>query len=104
MRAGLLREVITVQGITETKNGFGAITQSWVDKFSIRAQVFATGNREVQNSEIFNNYTLTFTVRVFPVITEKDRLIYDGKKYRILSIVKNITLQSRIIIGELINE
>lgn len=104
MRAGLLREIITIQGITETKDQYGAVTTSFADRCNIRARVVASGNREIQGNEVVHGYTLTFTVRISSVITESDRIIYDSKKYRILSIVKNSADMSRTIVGELINE
>ncbi len=105
MRAGLLKESIIIQELTSLKDGFGAINQSWANKSTVRAQVTSNNStRKVENDEIVNPYTLNFIVRYHIDIQDNNRIIYDNKKYRILSIQKNLTLQMLTIIGELINE
>nr|WP_320037822.1 phage head closure protein [uncultured Bacteroides sp.] len=76
-----------------------------MDKFTTRAQVTTnSGNRQNQNNEIIHTYNVTFIVRLYHDIEESDRVIYNGKKYRIISINKELYKQSINIIGELINE
>jgi len=76
-----------------------------VEKFTTRAQVTTnSGNRLNQNNEIIHTYNVTFIVRLYHDIEESDRVIYKGKKYRIISINKELYKQSTNIIGELINE
>lgn len=105
MRAGLLREKILVQKLSVTKDSFGANTTAWIDKFFTRAQVaYNSGNRLNQNNEIINTYNVTFTIRIYNNINEADRVIYNNKKYRILSISRELYKQTITIIGELINE
>ncbi len=105
MRAGSLREIITVQSQTITKDSFGSNNTVWGNKFTTRAQITTnSGNREVQNNEIVNTYTLTFTIRYYHEVEEANRILYNGKKYRILSVNKELVKQSVSIIGELINE
>ncbi len=66
--------------------------------------VVNSGNRINQNSEIINTYNVSFLIRLYHNVDESDRIIYDNKKYRIISIYKDLAKQSKTIIGELINE
>ena len=100
-----MRETITIQKLTTTKDSYGANTSLWVDKFTTRAQVTTnSGNRLNQNYEIIHTYNLTFTIRLYHNVEEADRIIYNGKKYKIISINKELYKQAITIIGELINE
>lgn len=105
VRAGLLRETITILKLVSTKDSFGANSTEWTDKFTTRAQVtINSGNRENQNNEIVYTRNVTFSIRFYHAVTESDRVLYDGKKYRIISIDKERSKQSIHIIGEVINE
>ena len=105
MRAGILTETILLQESVPIKNEFGATSMEWVDYLQTRANIkFNSGNRVNQNNETFTSYTLTFTIRFYHKVNEQMRIIYQGKKYRILAINSNRTKQSTEIIGELINE
>lgn len=100
-----MRDSITIQKLTTTKDSFGANTPLWVEKFTTRAQVTTnSGNRLNQNYEIIHTYNLTFTIRLYHDVEESDRILYNGKKYRIISINKELYKQAITIIGELINE
>ena len=105
MRAGKLTETILLQESVPVKNDFGAAPMEWVDYLQTRANIkFNSGNRVNQNNEIFTSYTLTFTIRYYHKVNEQMRIIYQGKKYRILAINSDRAKQSTEIIGELINE
>lgn len=105
MRAGLLRDTITIQRLDIAKDSFGSITSNWIDKITTRAQVKVnSGNRVNQNNEIINTYNVSFLIRLYHNVNESDRIIYNHKKYRIISIDKELPKQSITIIGELINE
>lgn len=105
MQAGLLREPITVQEPVTIKDNYGANTTDWKDVISTRAQVtYNNGNRQNQNNEIVHTYTITFTIRLYHRVDELMRIIWNGKKYRILSINKELYKQSVTITTELINE
>ncbi len=66
--------------------------------------IINSGNRINQNNEIVNTYNVSFLIRLYHNVNESDRIIYDNKKYRIISINKDSAKQSKTIIGELINE
>lgn len=105
MRAGLLTQSIIIQEPEAVKDGYGANTVEWKDIISTRSQVtFNSGNRQNQNNEIVHAYTITFTIRLFHPVNENMRIIWKGKKYRILSINTDTFKQSNTIISELINE
>lgn len=106
MRAGELNELITVQNIEITKDQYGSEGKNWKDFYTnVRATVtHNSGNRNVSNNEVVFNYNVLFTIRLFYNIDEKMRILHDGKKYRITSIVKSKKTQSITIITELINE
>lgn len=100
-----MRDTITIQKLTNTKDSFGANTTLWVNKFTTRTQVTTnSGNRLNQNNEIIHTYNVTFTIRLYHDVEESDRILYNGKKYRIISINKDLYKQSISIIGEIINE
>lgn len=105
MQAGLLRNPITIQEPVTLKDTYGANTTEWKDVISTRAQVtYNNGNRQNLNNEIVHTYTITFTIRLYHRINEQMRILWDGKKYRVLSINKELYKQSVTIITELINE
>lgn len=105
MRAGLLQNPITIQEAISIKDGFGANSIEWKDVVSTRAQVtYNNGNRQNQNNEIVHSYTVTFTIRLYHRINEGMRIIWNGNKYRILSINRELYKQSITIVTELINE
>ena len=47
---------------------------------------------------------MVFTIRIYHKVDERMRIIWEGKKYRILSIEEDRTLQQLTIKTELINE
>lgn len=105
MRAGQLREAILIQNSTIMKDGYGADSLQWVDVISTRAKVtYATGSRENQNNEIVYSCTIQFTIRYYHDVLESMRIIWREKKYRIISINKELDKQSITIITELVNE
>ena len=105
MRAGLLRYMITIQRPVSTKTESGATSVTWTDVLTTRARVEHTsGSFITQNDELFHSYSKTFTIRVYHDIQDTDRISFDGKLYRILSIDKDIFEQQTIINTELINE
>lgn len=105
MLAGLLRNPITIQEPVTIKDSYGANTIEWRDVISTRAQVtYNNGDRQSLNNEIVHTYTITFTIRMYHRINEQMRILWDNKKYRILSINKELYKQSVTIIAEVVNE
>lgn len=105
MRAGNLHYPITIQEPTAIKDGYGANSIDWRDVISTRSQVtYNSGNRQNQNNEIIHCYTVTFTIRLYHNVNEQMRIVWNGNKYRILSINRELYKQSTTIVTELINE
>ena len=105
MRAGLLTEQITIENNTTNKDDFGSTVKVWQPVIKTRCNIkFNSGNRQIENKEIINSYSLTFTLRFYHNITEDMRIVWNRKRYRILSIFPDKHKQSIEIIGSLINE
>ncbi len=88
MRAGLLTEVISVEKPIIGSNEYGATPTQWETFIGkTKANVtYTSGNRLIENNEIFFAYEVIFTVRIYHQINEQMRIIWKNKKYRILSI------------------
>lgn len=105
MNGGRLKEIIVVQRPTITRDDFGANKTVWKDIITTRSDVqFEKGDRATENGEIVFNYTKVFTIRVYHNVDEKDRILWNNKKWRILSIEPDKDQQKQTIRTELINE
>lgn len=107
MIAGKLNKIITIQKQEIVKNKFGEVeSEEWIDKLpNIRSQVtYRNGNRVDENNELVFAYDMCFTIRRYHKVDELDRIIYDDKKYRILSKEENDESQLINLFCELINE
>lgn len=105
MRAGTLREIISVESPTPTTNEYGERTYEYEEKIKTRASVeYLKGNRILENDEIFNAYTKVFTTRYYHKIKEDDIIVWNENRYRILTIEPDRERQKLIITTELINE
>ena len=106
MRAGLLNNIISVEKPEVISDEFGANSLKWVQHIpKTRAKVtYSSGSRTNENNEITFAYEVVFTIRIYHKVDERMRIIWEGKKYRILSIEEDRTLQQLTIKTELINE
>lgn len=106
MRAGLLNSIIAIEKPETVSDDFGANSLKWVNHIpKTRAKVtYSSGSRANENNEIIFAYEVIFTVRIYHQINERMRIIWEGRKYRILSIEENKELQQLTIKTELINE
>ena len=76
-------------------------------RFSSNARAMVdhnTGSLNIENFEIFNAYHKSFTVRFHTDVHDTDRIKYNGKFYRIITIDIDRPKQIKIIQTELINE
>lgn len=107
MQAGLLSEIITLYRMLSEVDEFGGSTEGYVpaDKIKARVQV-DSGQRQVVGEEVVYSRKVTMTVREVAgrTISEKDRILWRGDMYRILSSLPNIKNQSRVIEAEKLNE
>ncbi len=105
MRAGLLKENITILTPIITKNKFGEQTQEWKLKTNTKARVqHNSGTRTNENGDIFYSMFLTLEIRYYVQVSEYDNIVWQDKKYRILSIIPDKDNNKKIIQIELIND
>ncbi|MEG2856293.1 phage head closure protein [Bacteroides sp.] len=105
MQAGLLTDLISFTRPESVRNSMGGHSETWLRVSDKRASVrFKSGGRKEVNSEPINTNVVTITIRYCKDITEKMRITYEGRKYRILSINRDRRQQSTVIEAEAINE
>ena len=87
--AGKLDRKITLQRITETVTATGAVSTTWADIATVRAEVVQT-----VAAEGFTDYgtaedgTVIFRLRYRPGITTADRVIYEGRTFDLKEVVE----------------
>lgn len=106
MEAGKLTERITIQNQVVVRDVYGSTTTTWTDVVNdLPAAVgYVSGNREIDNEEIFHGRITTFSIRWRGSIDETMRVLWGDLKYRILSIDRRTHRREYYIRTELINE
>lgn len=107
MRAGLLRETIIFEDLKETKGASGFVKKEYVPAFTVKAcrkKLSATVGDGVEAFEEFIGKTLIFQVRFNPAIKDTQRISYQGKKYSITLLDKQIQDKAYLITCRKINE
>lgn len=105
MIAGRLNEIVKIWRSTEVINEYGERSEEWAQTYSTRAKVdYNSGTRTTENNEIVFDYTKQFNVRSYVPVVETDRLQWNGKMYRIMSIEPRREYNDKVITAELINE
>jgi SPP1 family predicted phage head-tail adaptor len=105
IRAGLLREKVTILKPVVTRNDYGDEVTTWEQVCTTRARVdFRSGTRAVEANEVVNPYTVTFVIRRFPQLSGYMRLSWHGNLYAIESINSEDHKQQQTIIASVINE
>lgn len=103
IHTGQLNQVIKIQQLSTVADDYGSNIETYTDFKTIRAKAqIDRGYRVVVNDEIVYQYSITFYIRNQFSLNESMRIIYNGKKYRIISLVEDN--DSIIITTELINE
>jgi SPP1 family predicted phage head-tail adaptor len=88
MRAGRLRHVITIQRATVARDSVGNVTTSWADLAARRAYVEPQHGAEFfAGSERHANMTVKIVMRYLSGLSTKDRIVFGGVNYDILSIL-----------------
>jgi head-tail adaptor len=104
IQPGLMRDDIIVQRRTIIKDNYGSEEEIFTDYLYLKSSAkYNAGGRGIDNMEVFNSRTITFTTYFRP-ITESMRIIYDSKTYRILFIAELGYREGLQITTELINE
>ena len=83
MRAGKLRHQITIEQVAETQNDFGEILSSWSTFASPRAAIKWLGAGESNGDQVNASNRVEFTIRYQTGITQKMRVVYDGRTFDI---------------------
>lgn len=90
MIAGTLNEVISIYSPVITRDEFGNQKTEYTKRKETRAKVsHGGGSREVSNDEVVYLYNKEFTVRYYVEVSDFDRILWNGKFYRIVSIDKD---------------
>lgn len=105
MRAGGLRKYrIEIQNSVETVDKYGGRVKEWQTQIKTKADIlFKSGTRINDVHELTPFYSLDFRIRHYHEVNEKMRVLFDGKKYRILAIPPVTEKQYKTLICELIN-
>jgi SPP1 family predicted phage head-tail adaptor len=104
IQAGEMRNDIIVQRKTTIKDNYGAEADIFTDTLYLKAAVkYNSGNRGLNNEEVFNSRNITFTT-YYRSITESMRILFNDKKYKITFISVIGYNEGLSINTELINE
>lgn len=105
MQAGRLNERCVIQRQSEERDEFGATKYTYSNIYNPYCSTeWLNGSKSLKNGEFVPTERIAFTIRDHYQVTEFDRVLYDGKKYAIVSICKKRSIQAIEIVGEVINE
>jgi head-tail adaptor len=90
MNSALLKHPIEIYALVTTKTQYGTIKTEYTKKYDTRSHIiFGSENQVISEGEIFYPINRTFVVRSYVPVTETDRIKWDNKWWKILSINKN---------------
>lgn len=105
MKAGVLKEKIKILRNEFVKNRFGEETECWTEVYNTRAELkHDTGSRLNVNNEILYSAIKTFKIRYYVDVDDFDRVEWNGKQYRIISIEPDVNLQCKYIKTERVDD
>lgn len=105
MNAAILKTPIEIHALTTTKTEYGTIQTSYALKYSTKSHVkFGSEQQVVSEGEVLFPVVLTFIVRAYVPVIETDRIKYDDKWWKIVSINKNIYYNDIEIVCQLVND
>ena len=103
--AARLNELVEIWFLDVKTSEFGDTREEYKFASNARALVdHAGGSLSVENLELFNNYQKNFTVRIHTDVRDTDRIKYNGRFYRIITIDIDRPKQTKTIVTELIKE
>lgn len=98
MRSGDLKERIKIYSLLTKTTVYGDTHDEYSYNYTCRARVnYASGNRIVENEEIFYSVDREFIVRSYVPIKDTDIIVWNNEKWRILSKDHNKTYNDIII-------
>lgn len=105
MKAGLLREFITIYRYENVQSPTGEITKQKKEIALLRAyRLKSTGTTKEVAKELFDSQSIVFQIRYFPDIQDSDILVYKDTEYKITNIDENIWDRSLKITVQKINK
>ena len=105
MDSGFLKDRIQIYEQAITRTPTGATNVEYNYKCSCRARVnWSTGNRTINNEEIFYSTDREFIVRAYVPVIETDEIRWNNQRWQILSIDHNKKYNNILIRTTLLNE
>ena len=93
MSLGKMRHRVNIQTLSRSNDGLGGNTISYSTTVEVWGMVEPlVGNERVEGGQIENRQRYKFTLRHNSNLTTDDRLNYDSKDFRILSIQKKFDI------------
>ena len=90
MDSGQLHDIIEIYELVITKSPYGDTNRHWHKKYSTRARVnYSSGNRTMENDEIFFSVDREFIMRHYVPIVDTDIIVWNNEKWRVLTIDHN---------------
>ena len=87
MRAGLMRDIVTFETPEETQDNTGFVRKEWKPVLTCkvyRKKLTAQTGDEMNADESFIENTVQFQTYRYPVINDSQRILWNGKRYRIV--------------------
>lgn len=105
MNAALLKNPIEIHELVTEQNEYGEVRSYYRYKCSTRSHImFNSENQVVSEGEVFYPINRTFIVRAYIPIVETDRIKWDNKMWKVMSINKNIYYNDIEIQTTLVND
>lgn len=87
IRAGSLRHRVTLQTPVITQDAFGGQVKSWQNVTDLWAMVESlSGSELIAARQIFAEALYKVTIRYYPSITDKHRIVYNGMNMDITNV------------------
>lgn len=104
MLAGLLTEPIQILKLQVERNEYGEQMDYYKPCCTTRANITpVSGGRTDENYEVYYEHRYKFVVRLYVNVDDFDRILWNGKQYRIINIDENKRQNNKTIITELVN-
>lgn len=104
MNAALLKNPIEIHELVTEKTEYGTIRSFYRYKCRTRSHIiFNSENQVVSEGEVFYPINRTFIVRSYIPVKETDRIKWEDKFWKIMSINKNIYFNDIEIVTTLVN-
>jgi SPP1 family predicted phage head-tail adaptor len=88
INAGKYRHIIVIQKRNSTQNKYGESTEAWVDFIKVRAGIYPLSGREFFSADAVNSeVSHKVHLRYVPGITPDMRINFNGRFFRIISVI-----------------